>query len=185
MHKFSKNTKCGRTVLCFLNPLNDSNKRYIADYKYVTKYTYSQYEASAARRFIEHAVPVDNLPKISNSTEMNKLEADKVARFKQLASALNLSRYNYILAYQNRVAQDGGVSKMDKEAMLIQNAQNGGLESMKSGTLKGMKLYLLNQMNINRYLSVELKKYEQRNNDLLATYVSLRQATPTLVHSMK
>lgn len=168
----------------FLNPLNDKDKRYIAPFNYVTKYTYSPYEAKAAFAYLKHAVPMDNLPKISLSTQASELAANKVARFKQLSSALNLARYNYLLAYQNRLPLSSGISKMDKIAMMVDYAQGAGLKAMKLGTEKGMKLYLLNQMNVNRYLSSELEKYEQRNNDLLATYVSLKQSSPKMISSM-
>ena len=151
----------------FLNPMNDTADRYISSYKYMTQYTYSKYEAKAARAFIKHMVPTDTLPKISISTAVSRMAAKKVVRFKQLAAALNLARYNYLIAYQNRLATKSGASKMDRIAMLVKQGETDGLSSMKVGTQKGMKLYLLNQMNINRYLSSVLDKYEQRNNDLL------------------
>ncbi|UKA04728.1 hypothetical protein [Photobacterium damselae] len=168
----------------FLNPLNDEAKRYVKQFKYITKYTYSPYEAEAAFAYIKHAVPMDNLPKISLSTQANKLDSVKVARFKQLSSALNIARYNYLLAYQNRLPLKTGISKMDKIGMMVDYARNGGLNAARQGTDKGAKVYLLNQMNVNRYLSSQLEQYEQRNNDLLATYLSLRESSPQMVKSM-
>ena len=168
----------------FLNPLNDKSKRYVAPFHYITKYTYSPYEARAALAYVKHAVPTDNLPRISLATEANKLAARKVVRFKQLAAALNLARYNYLIAYQNRVPLKTGVSKMDKMAMMVNYARVGGLKAIKLGTTKGAKLYLLNQMNVGRYLNSELEEYEQRNNDLLATYVSLKESSPAMIKSM-
>ncbi len=173
----------------FFNPVNEEGKGVIEDLVMKTEYTYSDYEAEAAKRYIGHIIPKTNLKKPSDSVASNPNTVHIKTRYDQLEAMTNLSRYVFTKAYSNRlpVVDSGNVrlSKYDQIRVLLKNAETKDLTSVTNANSKGKMVFIINQMNIENMLDEEISSLEKLNNDLLASIIAEKNGTPEMIRTLE
>ena len=169
----------------FLNPVNEAGKGVVKDIVMKTEYTYSDYEMSAAKSYIEHSVPSINIKKPPIGSELEPNMVRYTARYKQLQSMINMSRYVYTKAYNDRIpvieTKDLRLSRLDQMRVLLTKASTTDVDAVTNANAKGKMIFLLNQMALENMLDQEIAELEKLNNDLLATLLAEKNNTQEVV----
>lgn len=172
-----------------VQPSNDPDKAVIADLGMKTKYTYSDFEAQAAKDYYENILQSTKLPQPqlygANSSP------EKVARYNQLKAAQSLANYTFSISQTNRTPVDKGaqsVSKWDKIRYLLKKAETDDLTAALTATEKGRMVFLLNHQALGNSLRLEKQYIQERINNLSAALLAVRLSDPDKVkyiNSMK
>lgn len=160
----------------FLRPMNEAGKGVVKDIVMKTEYTYSDYEMKAAKSYIEHAVPMTHLKKPPIGSELDTNVVNYTARYKQLQSMVNMSRYVFSKAYNNRIpivnTSTLRLSRFDQMRVMLTKAATSDVDAVTNSNAKGKMIFVLNQMALENMLDQEISELEKLNNDLLAALLA-------------
>lgn len=173
----------------FLRPMNEENKGVVKSIGMKTEYTYSDYEMSAAKSYIEHVVPLHSLKKPPIGTELSHSSIPYTARFKQLTGMNNLARFAFSKAYNNRVpvVNTGTVrlSKLDQIRVMLTNAKTTDMTAVTNSNAKGKMVFVLGQHSLENMLDQEIASLEKLNNNLLAALLAEENNTRSIINDFK
>lgn len=184
-HEASKIPNADLLSFVFLNPMNEAGKGVVKDIVMKTDYTYSDFEMSAAKSYIEHSVPSINLKKPPIGSELEPNMIMYTARYKQLQSMISMSRYVYAKAYNDRVpvveTKDLRLSRLDQIRVLLTKASTTDIAAVTNANSKGKIIFVLNQMALENMLDQEIAELEKLNNDLLAALLAEKNNTQDIL----
>ena len=172
----------------FLYPQNEDGKGVVKEIAMKTEFTYSDFEMGAAKNYIEHMTPLVNLRKPPSGSESDQNMVAYAAKYNQLQAMINLSRYVYSKAYQNRVpvvnTDTLRLSRLDQIRVILENANNKDIAAATNANAKGKMIFVLNQMALENMLEQEVAEIEKMNNDLMAALLSEKNSKPSTISAL-
>lgn len=166
-----------------LRPNSGGDNPILAGTDYKKEYTYSDSEKEAAKDYFNNIIAEGRLSKPTSSMYEGGRNMGVISRYEQLISAQNIARFSLGEAYSSRVPLNDSdqMSRLDGIRYLIWKSETEDADLAMNTTSKGKLSILLSQGALEMQLRKEISERRERINNLLATYVAVRQGSPDII----